>query len=148
MTLLKFAVALLSTMVVAVNLSNEHANSLAFAQLDQSDEELAFRAKVLDKKNDLEWLKPQVESAEKAAKTAKKVAEKNRKLKANLEESNIDPTLWKAEGYKDPAKLETKNREATSKARALRKDYDKVSGQIVEMCSSAEKGWCDVLNKL
>ena len=33
MTLLKFTVTLLSTMVVAVNLSSEPANSLAFAQL-------------------------------------------------------------------------------------------------------------------
>ena len=32
MTLLKFAVTLLSTMVVAVSLSSEPANSLAFAQ--------------------------------------------------------------------------------------------------------------------
>ena len=74
MTLLKFAVALLSTMVVAVNLSTEHANSLALTQLDQSDEELVFRAKVLDKKNDLDWLRPQVKDAERAATAAKKEA--------------------------------------------------------------------------
>ena len=44
MTLLKFAVALLSTMVVAVDLSSKPDNSLAFAQLgeDLSSEEKAF----------------------------------------------------------------------------------------------------------
>ena len=44
MKLLKFAVALLSTMVVAVDLSSKPDNSLAFAQLgeDLSSEEKAF----------------------------------------------------------------------------------------------------------
>ena len=148
MTLLKFAVALLSTMVVAVNLSTEQANSLVFAQQVQSEEELVFRAKVLDLKNDLDWLRPQVKDAERAALTAKSDVEDNKTLKADLEQSKIDPALWEAKGYKVQAELDMKNREATSKARALKKDFIKVEDQIKRMCSGAEKGWCDVLNKL
>ena len=58
MTLLKFAVALLSTMVVAVDLSSKPDNSLAFAQLgeDLSSEEKAFRNKVLDLKDEIDSL--------------------------------------------------------------------------------------------
>ena len=59
MTLLKFAVALLSTMVVAVDLSSKPDNSLAFAQLgeDLSSEEKAFRNKVEDLKDEIDSLK-------------------------------------------------------------------------------------------
>ena len=58
MTLLKFAIALLSTMVVAVDLSSKPDNSLAFAQLgeDLSSEEKAFRNKVLDLKDEIDSL--------------------------------------------------------------------------------------------
>ena len=53
MTLLKFAVTLLSTMVVAVDLSSKPANSLAFAQLDQNSAEEDFRNHVVGFKNQL-----------------------------------------------------------------------------------------------
>ena len=56
MTLLKFVAALLSTMVVAVDLSSKPANSLAFAQLDQNSAEEDFRNKVVVFKNQLDEL--------------------------------------------------------------------------------------------
>ena len=96
----------------------------------------------------MDWLRPQVKDAERAALTAKSDVEDNKTLKADLEQSKIDPALWEAKGYKVQAELDMKNREATSKARALKKDFIKVEDQIKRMCSGAEKGWCDVLNKL
>ena len=56
MTLLKFVAALLSTMVVAVDLSSKPANSLAFAQLDQNSAEEDFRNNVVGFKNQLDEL--------------------------------------------------------------------------------------------
>ena len=77
MTLLKFAVTLLSTMVVAVNLSSEPVNSLAFAQLDQSAQEIEFRSKVQDLKAMLNILIPIIGDASNAAYTANVESKKN-----------------------------------------------------------------------
>ena len=50
-------------MVVAVNLSSKHVNSLAFAQLDKSSQEIEFRSKVQTLKNEYDSLSPQKKGA-------------------------------------------------------------------------------------
>ena len=63
MTLLKFAVALLSTMVIAVDLSSKPDNSFAFAELGKelSSEEMAFRSKVQDLSDGIAFVSHQIE---------------------------------------------------------------------------------------
>ena len=82
MTLLKFAVALLSTMVVAVDLSSKPDNSLAFAQLGKelSSEEMAFNSKVQGLSDDIDRLAEQICDSKKAASRAYKAACDNKKL--------------------------------------------------------------------
>ena len=58
-------------MVVAVNLSSKHVNSLAFAQLDKSSQEIEFRSKVQTLKNEYDSLGPQKKDAKTAATTAR-----------------------------------------------------------------------------
>ena len=50
-------------MVVAFNLGSKPANSLAFAQLDQSSQEIEFRSKVQTLKNEYDSLSPQKKGA-------------------------------------------------------------------------------------
>ena len=67
MTLLKFVIALLSTTVVAVDLSSKPDKSLTFAQLGEelSPEEEAFRSKVEKVSKEVEFIYRQMSVVEK-----------------------------------------------------------------------------------
>ena len=80
MTLLKFAVTLLSTMVVAVNHSSEPANSLAFAQQDKEKNlsEEDFELIVDTMAGEAEALRPERNAALSDYKSAESQAKKKR----------------------------------------------------------------------
>jgi hypothetical protein len=116
MTLLKFAVTLLSTMVVAVDLSSKPANSHAFAQLDQTfSSEKEFRGHVQNLSDEIDALADKICDAKKAASRAYKKACDYRLLKKSLLDRGVDPTYWEEDyGYseKEQDKLDAKNAQA------------------------------------
>ena len=108
MTLLKFAIALLTTMVVAVDLSPKPDNSLAFAQLGEelSPEEEAFRNKAEVLIKDLNFMQDQIYAYRVLKWDAEKKAQDNELLAEILEKANIDRTKWVDYGYTNQKDLE------------------------------------------
>ena len=147
MTLLKFAVTLLSTMVVAVNHSSEPANSLAFAQQDKEKNlsEEDFQLIVDTMAGEAEALRPERKAALSAYKSAESQATKNRELKKNFELKGTDRGIWEKSGYKNQEELDRKEKETRAKSEELNKRFKSLEKTLVYLCFTANLYSCNIL---
>ena len=149
MTLLKFAVTLLSTMVVAVNLSSEPANSLAFAQQDKDKifSEEDFQRLVQTLHNELTSLWSEKKVAESDRLSAENQAKENRLLKTKLEKKRIRRSIWKSKGYKNQEELDAKEKETREKFEALVKRRIALMDAAIFLCRDENFYSCDFLEQ-
>ena len=147
MTLLKFAVTLLSTMVVAVNHSSEPANSLAFAQQDKEKNlsEEDFELIVDTMAGEAEALRPERKAALSAYKSAESQATKNRELKKNFELKGTDRGIWEKSGYKNQEELDRKEKETKTKSEELNERFKSLEKTLKHLCFTANLYSCNIL---
>ena len=147
MTLLKFAVTLLSTMVVAVNHSSEPANSLAFAQQDKeknlSEEDFQFIVNTMADESEALW--PERNAALSDYKSAESQAKKNRELKKNFELKGTDRRIWEKSGYKNQKELDRKEKETRAKSEELNERFKRLENALEYLCETANLYSCDDL---